>query len=44
MAMSSVGLRPNSDCSGNAQKLLYSKLLTRPLVRDGAKNNKPATV
>jgi hypothetical protein len=36
MAMSSAGLRPKSDCSGKAQKELYSKLQTRPLVREGA--------
>jgi hypothetical protein len=34
--MSSAGLRPKSDCSGKAQKQLYSKLQTRPLVREGA--------
>jgi hypothetical protein len=38
MALSSVGLRPKSDCSGKEQKQLYSKLQTRPLVREGAKN------
>jgi hypothetical protein len=32
----SAGLRPKSDCSGKAQKQLYSKLQTRPLVREGA--------
>jgi hypothetical protein len=32
MAVSSAGLRPKSDCSGKAQKQLYSKLQTRPLV------------
>jgi hypothetical protein len=42
--MSSAGLRLKSDCSGKAQKQMYSKLQTRPLVREGAKNNKPATV
>jgi hypothetical protein len=36
MAVSSVGLRPKSDCSGKSQKQLYSKLQTRPLVREGA--------
>jgi hypothetical protein len=36
MVLSSAGLRPNSDCSGKAQKQLYSKLRTRPLVREGA--------
>jgi hypothetical protein len=36
MAVSSVGLRPKSDCSGKAQKQLYSKLQTNPLVREGA--------
>jgi hypothetical protein len=30
-----VGLRPKSDCSGKAQKQLYSNLQTRPLVREG---------
>jgi hypothetical protein len=35
-AVSSVGLRPKSDCSGKAQKQLYSNLQTRPLVREGA--------
>jgi hypothetical protein len=34
--MSSVGLRSKSDCSGKAQKQLYSNLQTRPLVREGA--------
>jgi hypothetical protein len=38
MAVSSEGLRPKSDCSGKAQKQLYSKLQTRPLVREGATN------
>jgi hypothetical protein len=32
----SAGLRPKSDCSGKTQKQLYSKLQTRPLVREGA--------
>jgi hypothetical protein len=36
MAVSSAGLRPKSDCSGKTQKQLYSKLQTRPLVREGA--------
>jgi hypothetical protein len=36
MAVSSVGLRPKSDCSGKDQKQLYSELKTRPLVREGA--------
>jgi hypothetical protein len=36
MAVSSAGLRPKSDCSGKAQKQFYSKLQTRPLVREGA--------
>jgi hypothetical protein len=36
MVVSSVGLRPKSDCSGKAQKQLYSKLQTRPLVREDA--------
>jgi hypothetical protein len=35
-AVSSAGLRPKSDCSGKAQMQLYSKLQTRPLVREGA--------
>jgi hypothetical protein len=36
MAMSSAGLRHKSDCSGKAQKDLYTKLQTRLLVREGA--------
>jgi hypothetical protein len=36
MGVSSAGLRPKSDCSGKAQKQLYSKLQTRPLVRMGS--------
>jgi hypothetical protein len=36
MAVSSAGLRHKSDCSGKAQKQLYSNLQTRPLVREGA--------
>jgi hypothetical protein len=36
MIMSSVGIGPKSDCSGNTQKQLYNKLQTRPLVREGA--------
>jgi hypothetical protein len=36
MAVSSVGLRPKIHCSVKAQKQLYSKLQTRPLVREGA--------
>jgi hypothetical protein len=36
MAVSSAGLRPKSDCSGNAQKQLYSNLQTLHLVREGA--------
>jgi hypothetical protein len=36
MAVSSAGHRAKSDCSGKAQKQLYSKLQTRPLVREGA--------
>jgi hypothetical protein len=39
MALSSAGLRLKSDCSGKAQKQYYSKLQTRPLVREGAKGN-----
>jgi hypothetical protein len=34
--LSSAGLGPKSDCSDKAQKQLYSKLQTRPLVREGA--------
>jgi hypothetical protein len=34
--VSSAGLRSKSDCSGKTQKQLYSKLQTRPLVREGA--------
>jgi hypothetical protein len=37
-AVSSAGLRPKSDCSGKAQKQLYSALQTRPLVREGVTN------
>jgi hypothetical protein len=36
MVVSSAGLGPKSDCSGKAQKQLYSKLHTRPIVREGA--------
>jgi hypothetical protein len=36
MAVSSVGLRLKCDCSGKAQTQLYSKLQTRPLVREDA--------
>jgi hypothetical protein len=36
MAVSFAGLRPKSDCSGKAQKQLYSKLQTHPLVREDA--------
>jgi hypothetical protein len=36
MAVSSVGVRLKSDCSGKAQKQLYSKLQTRFLVREDA--------
>jgi hypothetical protein len=36
MAVSFAGLRLKSDCSGKAQKQLFSKLQTRPLVREGA--------
>jgi hypothetical protein len=36
MAVSSAGLRPKSECSGKAQKQLYSKLQARPLVRESA--------
>jgi hypothetical protein len=35
-AVSSAGLRPKSDCSGKAQKQLYSNLQTRLLVTEGA--------
>jgi hypothetical protein len=38
MAVSSTGLQPKSDCSGKAQKQLYSNLQTRPLVREGGTN------
>jgi hypothetical protein len=34
MAVSSVGLRLKCDCSGKAQKQLYSKLQTRFVVRE----------
>jgi hypothetical protein len=44
IAVSSAGLRPKSDCSGQEQKQLYSKLQTRPLVRKSAKINKSANV
>jgi hypothetical protein len=36
MVASSAGLRPESDCSGKAQKQLYSKLQARSLVREYA--------
>jgi hypothetical protein len=36
IAVSSAELRPKNDCSGKAQKQLYSKLQTRPLIREGA--------
>jgi hypothetical protein len=36
MAESSEGLWSKSDCFGKAQKQLYSKLQTRPLVREVA--------
>jgi hypothetical protein len=36
MVVSSAGLGPKSVCSDKAQKQLYSKLQTRPLVREGA--------
>jgi hypothetical protein len=36
MAASSARLRPKSECSSKAQKQLYNKLQTRPLVREGA--------
>jgi hypothetical protein len=35
MVVSSAGLRPKSDCFGEAQKQLYSKLQSCPLVREG---------
>jgi hypothetical protein len=38
MAVSSVGLRLKSDCSGKAQKQFNSKLQTRSLVREDALN------
>jgi hypothetical protein len=34
--LSSAGLLLKSNCSGKAQKQFYSKLQTRPLVREGA--------
>jgi hypothetical protein len=36
MIVISAGPGPESDCSGMAQKQLYSKLQTRPLAREGA--------
>jgi hypothetical protein len=36
MAVSSVGLRLNCDCSGKARKQFNSKLQTRFLVREDA--------
>jgi hypothetical protein len=36
MAMSSAGLGPQSDCSGNDQKHCASKLQIHPLVRESA--------
>jgi hypothetical protein len=36
MGVSSAGLRPKSDYFGKAQKQLYRKLDTHPLVREGA--------
>jgi hypothetical protein len=42
MAVSSAGLRPKCDCFGKAQKQLYGKLQTSPLVREDATNNKAA--
>jgi hypothetical protein len=41
MAVSSAGLGPKSDCSGKAQKQLYSKLQTHPLVRESAPHQEP---
>jgi hypothetical protein len=38
MVMSSARLGPESDCSGKAQKQFYSKLQTRPLIREGAQH------
>jgi hypothetical protein len=35
-AVSSAGLRPKSECSGKAEKQLYSNLETCPLVIEGA--------
>jgi hypothetical protein len=35
-AVSSAGLRSKNDCSGEAQKQVYSNLQARPLVREGA--------
>jgi hypothetical protein len=34
--VSSARLRPKSECSGKAQKQLYSNLQTRPLGKEGA--------
>jgi hypothetical protein len=34
MVTSSAGLGPVNDCSGKEQKQLYSKLQTRPFVRE----------
>jgi hypothetical protein len=36
VVVSSAGLGSESDCSGKAQKQLYSKLQTHPLVREDA--------
>jgi hypothetical protein len=36
MVVRSAGFRPKSDCFGKAQKQLYSKLQTRPFVREGS--------
>jgi hypothetical protein len=43
MVVSSEGLRPKSDCSGKAQKQLYSKLQTLSSER-ALQNNKHADV
>jgi hypothetical protein len=38
------GTLTQSDCSGKAQKQLYSKLQIPPLIREGATKYKPATI
>jgi hypothetical protein len=44
MAVSSVGLRHESDCSGKAQKQFNSKLQTRALVREGVSHIKKSSI